>query len=271
MKFHHNHLNIYKSNIMYILLVSFLVALSSGRSVHHHHGDGHDDNCVDISKYSEVQFNTSTVDLCSYKVTRDCSRQEREVCVSVPVTTCEVVGYPSCTNIPTNHILHDDATTTQTFTKQTCAVADEKQTITEVKQMPVCTNVTKEQCDSKWVINGAGEKVWAGNENCREVTWEDCHLVDREITQEIDVYICTPDTVAIEYEQPLYNEVDVTIYQQECEPRATPVCSQTSEVKCVTVEWEECQDSVHPKCFPAHFNIPYQTYDHRLRCTVDHH
>ena len=253
----------------YVILVTFLVTSSSG-SGDHHHGDGHDDNCVDISKYGEVIYNISNMDLCSYKVNKECSKQQREVCVSVPVTTCEVVGYPSCTNIPSTHKCSDDSTSTQSFIKQNCIISDEKEVITEVKQMPVCETVTKEQCDSKWVINDAGEKVWAGNENCREVSWEDCQLVDTEVTQEIDVYVCSPDPVAIEYEQPQFNEVDVTTYKQECEPRANPVCTQTSAVKCVTVEWEECPYSLQPKCFPASFNIPYQEYDHRLRCTVSH-
>ena len=46
-------------------------------------------------------------------------------------------------------------------------------------------------------------------ENCREVTWQDCHLEEREVTQETAIYVCTPDTVAMGYEQPLHNEARI--------------------------------------------------------------
>ena len=136
--------------------------------------------------------------------------------------------------------------------------------------MPVCKNVTKQQCDTKWVINELNEKVWAGNENCKEVTWEDCTLEDREITQEVEVWECTPATQPISYQVPIVANVDVTTNNRVCEARANSVCSHTSEVKCKTVEWEDCTDNITPTCFSAHFKVPYQEYDHRLRCTVGH-
>ena len=73
---------------------------------------------------------------------------------------------------------------------QKCQKSAVPQQLTETKQMPVCVPVTKQQCDSKWEVQvnaetGEMEKVWAGNENCREVTWEDCSLETREVTQQV--------------------------------------------------------------------------------------
>ena len=75
---------------------------------------------------------------------------------------------------------------------QKCQKSAVPQQLTETKQMPVCVPVTKQQCDSKWEVQvnaetGEMEKVWAGNENCREVTWEDCSLETREVTQQVEL------------------------------------------------------------------------------------
>merc|ERR1712060_261653 len=184
---------------MKVLILSTLLVLSSGGRLPRagdHHGDGHDENCVDISRYGPVQYNETRAD----------------VCVTVPITECTVVGYTDCLNTPTTSIVKDDSLETHQFVKQDCVVSDEKETITEMKKMPVCRNVTKQQCDTKWVVNDQGEKVWAGNENCQEVTWEDCTLEDRVITQEVDVWECNPSPVPVFYQTLVESSVDVTTY-----------------------------------------------------------
>jgi hypothetical protein len=255
-----------------IIFLTILSLTSAGRIPRSgdHHGDGHDDNCVDISKYGPVQYNESTPEICSYKMKTACTKRSREVCITVPITECHVVGYTHCENTPSTITARDDSMESEQFTQQNCVISSEKKVISEVKKMPVCKNVTKQQCDTKWVINEQGEKVWAGNENCEEVTWEDCTLEDKVVTQEVDVWECTPDTEPIAYQTAIINTVDVTFSDRVCEARANPVCSQTSEVKCKTVEWEDCFDTVTPNCISAHFKIPYQEYDHRLRCSVGH-
>ena len=35
--------------------------------------------------------------------------------------------------------------------------------------MPVCKNVTKQQCNTMWVVNEVNEKVLSGNEDNKEV------------------------------------------------------------------------------------------------------
>ena len=45
-----------------------------------------------------------------------------------------------------------------------------------IKLEPRCRNVTKQDCVTKWELNSQGRKVWAGNEECRPVTWQKCEL-----------------------------------------------------------------------------------------------
>merc|ERR1712129_57815 len=103
------------------LLFLTLLSLAAGGRVPRsadHHGDGHDENCVDILKYGPVLYNES-------------------------ITECEVVGYTHCENIPTIKTVRDDNLDSEAFTQQNCVVSDVKQTITEMKKMPVCQNITK--------------------------------------------------------------------------------------------------------------------------------
>ena len=255
-----------------ILLITILSLASAGRVTRSadHHGDGHDDNCVDISKYGPVVYNETTSEVCSYKLKTSCTKRSQQVCTTVPVAECNIVGYTNCENTKTTVTVRDDSIVGQQFTRQNCVVGSQKETLTEVKKMPVCKNVTKQQCDTVWVVNDLGEKVWAGNDNCEEVTWEDCTLEDRIVEQEVDVWVCTPDTEPISYQILSTNTVDVVKVGTVCEARADPVCTYTSVQRCVTVEWEDCLDTVKPNCITAGFKTPYQEYDHRLRCSVTH-
>ena len=229
--------------------------------------EGHDDNCVDLSRYLEVEYNETEVNLCTHSITRSCKPKTETVCQEVAETSCEVESTVSCENIPTVHTVHDDTALELTYQEKVCTPRLTQ--LTETKKMPVCKSVTKEQCDSKWVINSAGEKVWAGNENCKEVTWQDCKLEMVEVAQDVQVFDCV-DGGVIEYTQPKVSEVEVTCYEQRCEASLYPVCRQTLVEKCAEVTCEECSDKVETKCFPASFKEPFQRYDHRLRCTVQH-
>ena len=62
----------------------------------------------------------------------------------------------------------------------------------------------------------------------------------------------------------------VTTYDRVLEARAKPVCTYTSEDKCETVEWEDCMEKVSPNCIRSSFIVPYQEYDHWIRCSVVH-
>ena len=247
------------------VLILTLAGLTLGGQ---HHGDGHDDNCVDTSRYSELDYNITTQEVCTFKLEKSCNKREKKLCISVPRITCEVVAYPDCNNKKTLANQRFDTTEKQSFVTKEC-----KQTgvevLEEVKKMPVCTTVTKQQCDSKWVINEQGEKVWDGNENCRDVSWEDCILEDKVIKEEVPKWECE-DSVVLSYDYPVFTTEDVAMYERTCEPTGNPVCSQTKEVECTTVEWDECTEVVKETCIPLTFNIPYQTYDHTLRCQIEH-
>merc|ERR1712173_534596 len=257
-----------------LLFLSTLSLVAAGPG--HHHGDGHDKNCVDISRYSEVLFNVSYNDICTYRTHRTCQINKSSACVSIPVTNCDVVGLADCRNTPFSGVYHDDVVNTHQSVPKECTQTGEE-TLIEYHQKPVCQNITKQQCDSKWVINSQGEKVWAGNENCQEIVWEDCSLQQVPSPITVPTYTCY-DLPAISYAVAEFHTVEVTGYTSHCETKAYPVCTTTNEQRCTEVEYEECFDTIEPVCFggddtiPGYglcMKIPYQTYDHRLKCIVE--
>ena len=234
-----------------------------------HHGDGHEENCVDISRYSDILYEESTHDVCTYRVASVCSKSTSSACVSIPIEKCTVVGYANCQAETFTELLRDDMGETQSFIPKKCHQSGEE-TLVEYHKTPVCEPVTKEQCDSKWVVNEFGEKVWAGNENCQQVTWEDCKLVDVQTPISVPQYTCT-DLPAVTYTLPSYAEVEVTGYRTECVPAANAACQTNYVQECTDLEYEECQDIIEPLCFNQMMvQIPYQTYDHRLKCISEH-
>jgi len=233
-----------------------------GRKVQKH------DNCVDISHYEDVEYNVTATKMCQYKQRTHCESQRREVCREVPVTQCSIVGYTQCTETPNTQIVADDLIENESFFQQHCWPVIK--VVKEIKKVPHCEYVSKQQCDSKWEINEFGEKVFKSNENCHPVTWEDCKLVDKEVEQEVESYECQPSGMPIMYHKVVPGLQEVTTVKRVCEPRAESVCEVRTEEQCGTVEWEECRDTVMPSCFDATFRIPSQEYNHLLRCTVDH-
>ena len=229
-----------------------------------------DKNCVDISRYAELTFNESAQEICNYKFQTQCLKRSQEVCQDVPVHQCEVVAYTECEDQQTTVKARDDSLDISDFYPINCRPNSVPQILTEVKMMPVCQNITKKHCDTKWVLNAAGEKVWAGNENCKDVTWEDCSLQPRNVTTEVETFDCAEATEAILYQTVAHHKVEVALFSKTCRAVAVPVCSVTTARQCRTVEWEDCQDILLPNCFKSLFRVPYQEYSHLLRCTVAH-
>ena len=224
-----------------------------------HAGDQHSshDNCVEISRYEDVQYTESNVEVCTHSTRRQCQPRTEQLCQAVPVKRCELVGRTQCQDSASTVSRQEGVTTQEFFTPQVCQRGADAQ-LFETKEKPVCKTVTKQQCDSRWEVDPAtGEKVWAGNINCRNVDWEDCSLVETQVATAVEQYDCHAGA-AISYNVVGQQSVQHNIGQQVCNPSAELVCSEQSESQCVTVEWEDCQDELVPNCDTVWMNKPSQ-------------
>ena len=226
------------------------------------------DECVDVSRYGDVEYNTTTENVCSYKVERSCQPRSERVCVNIPATECTMEAGVNCNTDKFGQTVRCDTTEKIPFTPKSC-FENGFQILQEIKKKPECKNVTKAVCDSKWEIDATGEKVWAGNQNCREKTWEDCRLVDKVVQEEVPVLTCQ-DEAAESYLALVIQEEEVTTIQTQCSASGGALCRVLESTECTQVEWTECEERVIADCRPVTTRVPYQEYEHLLRCKVQH-
>ena len=68
----------------------------------------------------------------------------------------------------------------RTFIEKECVQS--KRNIPHRKLMPECTNVTKQNCVlTNWETDEYGNQVWAGNEECDPISWQECKLVPKDV------------------------------------------------------------------------------------------
>merc|ERR1712242_532411 len=167
--------------------------------------------------YGAIQFNYTTVQICNYTMDRVCYPRTKVLCLQVPETECGLEAGYTCDNHKQMDTLRQDTTTKKDFTVKQCD-QDRFEPLKKIQKTPECKNVTREKCDSKWVINNYGQKVieekvtshWrecetiggaacnvASREECTTVEWTDCEEV---IRPQCDLFtIKTPFQEKIQY------------------------------------------------------------------------
>ena len=116
-----------------------------------------------------------------------------------------------------------------------------------------------------------GEKIWAGDVNCRNVTWQQCELRRMEVVEEVELFDCleAPEQT-ITYDV-LEEAVEaVASYRTECRAAAVPECRTRHETRCLAVEWEECEDRLQQDCSKFSWRLPSQEEEHTVRCPLRH-
>ena len=114
------------------------------------------------------------------------------------------------------------------------------QVIPHVKMLPECKNVTKQNCVTLWETDPNGKQVWAGNEACEPVTWQECKLVPKNVKFIVPEINCT-DGNEVWYHEP---EVSTDIRMTNtftCEVKKTSHCRSIVRPDCKKISWNECK------------------------------
>ena len=102
-----------------------------------------------------------------------------------------------------------------------------------------CQNVTRQQCASLWkIING--EKVWAGNEDCRDVTWEECKPQTVSVKWLVPQMNCTDQT----YTYLTFQNQTTTLKTEEekCKVEKRTVCERVTRKSCSMIDLKNCSE-----------------------------
>ena len=111
-------------------------------------------------------------------------------------------------------------------------------------------------------------KVWAGNEDCEPVTWEECELVNMTKKFPIPKIDCVdgPDFPWMDCETV---EGEAMVYRMTCEVKKAVNCEAKPQEKCLTITYDECTITPRPECESRFVYEPYQEFEHKKKCLLD--
>ena len=124
------------------------------------------------------------------------------------------------------------------FIEKACTTG--KRTIPHRKFLPECRDVTKQNCVTLWETDANGKQVWAGNDACEPVTWQECKLVPK------DVQFIVPEITCSDKQELWYHEPEpVTDTRMtnifKCEVKSTSHCKSQTRPDCKQITWNECR------------------------------
>jgi hypothetical protein len=251
---------------MLILLttLAFLspMALSEPSIGHGHHHDPCHDPCpygLEINCPAPIAWESTKEEVCKYWKKTNCVKKNKEVCMNVPETNCQVYGFTDCTTNQNPRQMRDDKVGGANFIGKTCEDTTTK--VQEHKNRAQCVNETKEVCETTWKgdawVNVPG--------TCKTLTWENCSLQNHTVDVEVGTCECRTEDIWYNLYEEKYTEVKCP--KTTCTAHPYYNCETTQIEKCADVEWEECDEECSPMCDMQHFQVPKQSQTHRRWCS----
>ena len=223
-------------NVLTFLFVVFLLATA----ILGVRGSGHDNFCRDLTDYGDLTTVDEEVNVCSYEMKKDCPETTESHCMEVTELECDVELFTDCSIDWTKHKVKESKPATLTKTLPTCTKEFRKEK--HEKTHYDCHMVTKQHCTTLWTVNKWGEKVWGGTDDCRNVTWEECEEVVKNVTLMVPVMKCVEETHPHLDYRPLAR--NVTARRTECRVRAEQVCVPETTSKCGSVRYKVCNEVI---------------------------
>ena len=88
--------------------------------------------------------------------------------------------FTECKLTVTEQKIKESSLVPRSFIEKECIQS--KRNIPHRKLMPECTNVTKQNCVlTNWETDEYGNQIWAGNEECDQISWQECKLVPKDV------------------------------------------------------------------------------------------
>jgi len=221
-----------------------------------------DSFCRDLTDYGDLEYINETVIVCSSNLEKTCENITVDHCLDVTEIECEVELFSNCSMDWRNVNVTESKPVTLNKTLPTCVKTIEEEEHNKTHYQ--CRNVTKQHCTSLWKIVD-GEKVWAGNEDdCKDVTWEECNPVPVTVKWEVPVMNCTDS----QYPYLSYENTTNTIMADslDCEVEKRAVCRPKPSIKCSSITYTTCKEEPVPSCNPVTVPCPSKEKLHKQFC-----
>jgi len=221
--------------------------------------------CVDVSTYQPVVWVESEAEECSTVFVKQCEDKSENVCTDVTETKCEVVPYTECQMGMEPQEFSQTVLAPKKFVEKTCTQG--RKVIPHIKMLPECRNVTKQNCVTLWETDPDGKQVWAGNEACEPVTWQECKLVPKNVKFIVPEINCT-DGNEVWYHEP-ETSTDIRMTNTfTCEVKSSSSCETQTRPDCKSINYQECREVPVTNCNPKSVHKPTQEKLHRKKCLL---
>jgi len=250
--------------------------------------------CTDVSQYSDKYYEEEPDHCCTTMYIPNCEKKFKQVCMDVTDTICKLFAHPTndidIVNNPDNgggngnkdqdtgNGNKEENTGNGNGSPGTKAVLEEAQTelfeckpvdvvLSHIKQVPQCENKTSLNCETGWkVVNG--NKVWSGEEDCEEVTWQDCKLVEKEVPFHAVESRCGPAGKE-SYATCKNKTVDVAVPVTRISFVQGTTCEPVTHRECVNMEYEDCSKPIRMEaCSEVNVRKPKQDFIHKKKCLL---
>ena len=140
------------------------------------------------------------------------------------------------------------------FIEKTCTQG--QKSVPHQKLLPECRNVTKQNCVTLWEKDQYGKQVWAGQEGCEPVTWQECKLVPKDVQFIVPEITCS-DKQELWYHEPepktdtrITNTFGCKVSWLNCgqgkflyfiQARSATNCRTRTRQDCKQITWHECR------------------------------
>lgn len=224
--------------------------------------------CKPLEDWGDRYDLMENVTVCRTKLEKKCEEvTSRAMCLNVTEINCKVELFPNCTM--DWHM--EDGMDFEMIMKNKTLKECEKKMVPEQHNKTIyeCKNVTKQHCTTIWKVNDRGEKIWAGEaDDCRNVTWEECHPIIKNVTMMVPTMMC--EDVNVTYPSFINITTTVKVDTMDCQVEKRAVCHPVESRKCSTVNFTKCTQETVKDCKPVKEVVPYQDVIHKQWCLLDH-
>lgn len=228
--------------------------------------DSHNNFCRPLEDYGPRTDAMEERNVCNTNFEKSCELVEVEDCMEITELHCELELITNCTMDWTMKESVDTAMRIEVKALKNCS----KEMVVEYHNKTIydCQNVTKRHCTTLWTINEQGQKVWAGNEDdCREVTWEECNPVDKTVPMSVARMNCVDMPVTYsEYANATSLHMADTM---DCSVEKVPVCQPVTSQKCAATSYTRCEEVPETVCSLVEIPVPSQAKLHKQWCLFD--
>jgi len=247
---------------MLALLVAVISLAGSVLGGDHHQ---HDNHCEPLEDYGPLEFNSTSLRCCTQRLKDSCEWKEDRQCMNVTDLKCEVKLFTECEMQMGDVELNECNPATTEKTLKSCEKTIQPKVHT--KDVYECKNVTKQHCTTVWEVVD-GQKVWTGNNDCKDVTWEECAAVKKNVTFMVPTMNCIDEIHPyMDYKsEPRSTQARKT----QCEVKKEQVCVPVTQEKCGKIKYKVCkEEKVEDDCKDYDVIIPHKKKLHLKWCLLD--